>query len=82
MTSATRSENRRPSLDFRTWIHDLFGTLVKQGGYRSPAALTSQLILLYDGANISAQMDHNPGAATDARDAAAALLRTTPRTAH
>jgi hypothetical protein len=25
--------------------------------------LVTQLVLLYDGANISAQLDHNPGAA-------------------
>jgi AcrR family transcriptional regulator len=62
--------------DFRTWIHDLFGTLVSQGGYRDPELLTSQLILLYDGSNISAQMDHNPQAAAAARAAAAALLTT------
>jgi hypothetical protein len=29
---------------------------------------------VYDGANISAQLDHNPAVARDARDAAASLL--------
>jgi AcrR family transcriptional regulator len=60
--------------DFRTWIHDLFASLVATGGYRHPELLASQLILLYDGANIAAQMDHNPNAAPAAREAAQTLL--------
>jgi AcrR family transcriptional regulator len=61
--------------EFRTWINDLFGSLVSDGGYAHPDTLTAQLILLYDGANISAQLDHNPHAARAAAKAAAALLR-------
>lgn len=60
--------------DFRTWLHDLFATLVAEGGYRDPGKLTGQLVILYDGANISAQLDHNLSAAAAARDAAEALL--------
>jgi AcrR family transcriptional regulator len=60
--------------DFRTWLHDLFATLVAEGGYRDPGRLTGQLVILYDGANISAQLDHNLSAAAAARDAAEALL--------
>jgi AcrR family transcriptional regulator len=60
--------------DFRTWLHDLFGALVTEAGYREPGQLTAQLVLLYDGANISAQLDRNPAAAMAARDAAAILL--------
>jgi AcrR family transcriptional regulator len=60
--------------DFRIWLHELFAALVAGGGYRDAAELTVQLVLLYDGANVSAQLDHNPAAARAARDAAASLL--------
>jgi AcrR family transcriptional regulator len=60
---------------FRTWLHELFAALVTAAGYREASKLTAQLVILYDGANISAQLDHNPAAAVAARDAAAGLLR-------
>jgi AcrR family transcriptional regulator len=60
--------------DFRTWLHDLFAALVAEGGYRDAVRLTAQLVILYDGANIAAQLDHNLAAAEAARDAAAGLL--------
>jgi AcrR family transcriptional regulator len=62
--------------DFRTWLHSLFATLVTDADYSHAGKLTAQLVILYDGANISAQMDHNPAAAQAARDAAASLLST------
>jgi AcrR family transcriptional regulator len=64
--------------DFRTWLHALFGDLVDQAGYRNPQRLASQLVLLYDGANIAAAMDADPDAAGDARAAAQALLASAP----
>jgi AcrR family transcriptional regulator len=67
--------------DFRTWLHDLFATLVTEAGYHDPGKLTAQLVILYDGANISAQLDHTPTAATAARDAAASLLASADRQA-
>jgi AcrR family transcriptional regulator len=60
--------------DFRAWLHGLFAALVAEAGYRDADKLTAQLVVLYDGANISAQLDHNPAAAGAARDAAAGLL--------
>jgi AcrR family transcriptional regulator len=68
------SAEERATAHFRTWLHELFATLVTEGGYRDAAKLTAQLVILYDGANISAQMDHNPAVAAAARDAAASLL--------
>jgi AcrR family transcriptional regulator len=62
--------------DFRTWLHGLFAALVSEGGYRDAGKLARQLVILYDGANISAQLDRNPAAAAAARDAAADLLST------
>jgi AcrR family transcriptional regulator len=65
--------------DFRTWLHELFAVLVTDAGYRDPEQLTSQLVLLYDGANIAAAMDSNPHAAEAARQAAQSLLDSAPR---
>jgi AcrR family transcriptional regulator len=58
--------------DFRTWLHELFGTLVEEGGY--PSRVGKQMVLLYDGANIAAALDADGNAARDARAAADALL--------
>jgi AcrR family transcriptional regulator len=66
--------------DFRTWLHDLFTLLVAAAGYRNVPMLSLQLVLLYDGSNIAAQMDANPQAAQAARAAAEALLSAAPRT--
>jgi AcrR family transcriptional regulator len=60
--------------DFRTWLHELFTVLVAAAGHRDVAALSLQLVLLYDGSNIAAQLDANPQAAQGARAAAEALL--------
>jgi AcrR family transcriptional regulator len=64
------------TVDFRTWLHHLFGGLVAGTGLADPGLLVTQLVLLYDGANIAAQLDHNPQAAVAARVSAADLLTT------
>ena len=58
----------------RGWIRALFCDLAQQAGATDPAALAQQLVLLYDGATVSAQMDGNPGAAAAARAVAAVLI--------
>ena len=65
--------------DFRTWLHELFGDLVTAAGYATQTNSAAQLVMLYDGANISAPMDHNPAVAVAARDAAADLIETAAR---
>jgi AcrR family transcriptional regulator len=65
--------------DFRTWLHELFTLLVAAAGYQDVPTLSLQLVLLYDGSNVAAQMDANPEAAQAARTAAEALLSTAPR---
>jgi AcrR family transcriptional regulator len=58
----------------RAWLRSLFAKLAEEAGAREPGRLAEQLVLLYDGAAVAAQMDRSPGAAASARSAAAMLL--------
>jgi AcrR family transcriptional regulator len=58
----------------RHWMLELFASLATAAGSADADALAHQLMMLYDGASVSAQMDGNPGAAATARAVAAALL--------
>jgi AcrR family transcriptional regulator len=64
---------------FRDWVRTLFTKLAREAGVADPDALARQLHLLYDGAGLSARMDHDPSAATTARAAAAALFDAAPK---
>jgi AcrR family transcriptional regulator len=64
---------------YRDWVRTLFTTLAKEAGVADSDALARQLHLLYDGAGLSARMDHDPSAATTARAAAAALFDAAPK---
>ena len=59
---------------YRRWVRGLLTDLAAQAGAPEPATLARQLHLLYDGSGQSARLDHDPGAATAARTAAATLL--------
>jgi AcrR family transcriptional regulator len=63
--------------DYRNWVRSLFVDLAKEAGATSPEQLARQLVLLYDGAGISAWMDHDPGIANAARTVAEALIDST-----
>jgi AcrR family transcriptional regulator len=60
--------------EYRAWLHALFGGLALEAGATDPKGLARQLVLLYDGAGISAWLDRDPGAQDAARTAAAALV--------
>jgi AcrR family transcriptional regulator len=60
--------------DYRTWVRSLFLDLAKDAGAADPEHLARQLVLLYDGAGISAWMDHDASTAQAARTIAAALV--------
>ncbi|MFB8131342.1 TetR/AcrR family transcriptional regulator [Streptomyces mirabilis] len=60
--------------DYRTWLHELFFDLAQQAGATDAKSLAHQLILLYDGAGISAWLDRDPSAETAARSVAATLV--------
>ncbi len=59
----------------RAWLLGLLRSLAKDCGARDPETLSRQLILLYDGAAVAAQMDGDTGAALTARGVAEQLLR-------
>lgn len=61
---------------FRGWMRELFTRLAAEAGAADPGALGHQLQLLYDGAGISALMDHDPAVAAASRAAATALIAT------
>jgi AcrR family transcriptional regulator len=60
--------------EYREWLHDLFVDLAAQAGAGDPAVLAEQLTMLYDGAGISAWMDHNPKVALASRAVAKTLI--------
>ena len=60
--------------DSRTWVRSLFLDLAKQAGAADPEHLAQQLVLLYDGAGISAWLDHDASTAQAAQAIATALV--------
>jgi AcrR family transcriptional regulator len=65
---------------YRGWLRGLFTELAAEAGVAEPELLGRQLHLLYDGSMLSARMDRDPTAASFAREAAAALLDSAPKT--
>jgi AcrR family transcriptional regulator len=68
-----------PSIDevtenYRAWLHSLFLDLAKEAGASDPERLVDQLVLLFDGAAITAWMDHKPDTAQTSRSVAAMLI--------
>jgi AcrR family transcriptional regulator len=46
--------------EYRAWVRSLFLEFAREAGAPDPEALAGKLVLLYDGAGISAWMDHDP----------------------
>jgi AcrR family transcriptional regulator len=59
---------------FRTWVHNLFLDLATATDVADPQQLAETLVLLYDGAVATAQMDKAPQAARTARRTAELIL--------
>jgi AcrR family transcriptional regulator len=59
---------------YRDWLWSLFLDLAREAGVADPESLAGQLVLLFDGAGISAWMDHNPDIAQTSRSLAATLI--------
>src|SRR5258708_2762038 len=60
--------------DYRAWVRVLLTGLAREAGVPDPGVLGRQLHMIYDGASLSARMDHDPSAALAARAAAETLL--------
>ena len=61
----------------RAWVEALFVDLAEQLNASDARALGRQLVMLYDGATVAAQLDKDPSVAADARAAAAVLIEMT-----
>lgn len=62
--------------EFRRWLGALFLDLTRQTAAEHPERLARQLVLLYDGASVSAQMAPDADVGAAARAAAVTLLDT------
>jgi AcrR family transcriptional regulator len=64
---------------YRAWMRNLFETLAAEAGASDAKSLAEQLNMLYDGANVSRQMDQNRKAAATARRMAESLIEAATR---
>jgi hypothetical protein len=58
----------------RAWVRELFDDLGRQAGVEDPDALSAQLVLLYDGSMVGAQLDRGTAPGLAAQAAATALI--------
>ncbi|SDI82645.1 transcriptional regulator, TetR family [Frankineae bacterium MT45] len=65
----------KASADYRGWLRSLITELATDAGAADPAGLAQQLVFLYDGASISAWLDHNRDAAEQAQLMATLLVQ-------
>jgi AcrR family transcriptional regulator len=75
--ASPESVEARAGATFRAWVHDLFLGLATDARSAKPKQLAETLVLLYDGAVATAQMDNAPGAARTARRTAELVLDNT-----
>jgi AcrR family transcriptional regulator len=60
--------------EYRDWVHNLFLGLSFEAQAPHPETLAEQLVVLYDGAGITAWMDQKPGTVNTSRAMATALV--------
>lgn len=68
------ASGRKVCWEARHWTLSLFSELAKDAGAAKPEALAQQLLLLYNGAAASAQLDPDPSIAASAKAAAELLI--------
>jgi AcrR family transcriptional regulator len=66
------------SANSRAWVRSLFVELALAAKVTDPDELAARLVLLYDGATVGGQMDHDATAAVRARAVAKVLVDATP----
>ena len=64
----------RAAVEYRAWLHALFGNLARSLSAQNPKTLADQLVILYDGAVATAQMDRSPEAAATAKRLASIVI--------
>jgi AcrR family transcriptional regulator len=72
--SETSEAVEKATEEYRLWVHSLFLDLAYAAGARAPETLARQLVVVYDGAGISAWLDHDPAVAKVSAGAAKALV--------
>jgi AcrR family transcriptional regulator len=72
--AAPDSVEAQAATTFRAWVHNLFLDLATDADVADPQQLAETLVLLYDGAVATAQMDKTPHAARTARRTAELIL--------
>jgi AcrR family transcriptional regulator len=72
--AAPDSVEAQAATTFRAWVHNLFLDLATAADVADPQQLAETLVLLYDGAVATAQMDTTPEAARTARRIAELIL--------
>jgi AcrR family transcriptional regulator len=72
--AAPDSVEAQAATTFRAWVHNLFLDLASDVDASDPKQLAETLVLLYDGAVATAQMDRAPEAARTARRTAELIL--------
>ena len=75
--AAADSVEAQAASTFRAWVHNLFLALATEFDAADPQQLAEALVLLYDGAVATAQMDKAPEAARTARRTAELILDNT-----
>jgi AcrR family transcriptional regulator len=73
------SSGRAACTDARGWTLALFARLAKEAGLANPKKTAQQLVILYDGAVVSASMDRDAHVASTAKAMAAALMEAISR---
>lgn len=68
------STEAKEASHYRAWVHDLFSGLAGELGVADAPTLADRLVVLYDGARMSYQMDRDPRAAEFARGIAEQLM--------
>jgi AcrR family transcriptional regulator len=58
----------------RAWVRELFAGLARDAGAADPDALSAQLVLLYDGSMVGAQLDASAAPGVSAQRAAQGLV--------
>jgi AcrR family transcriptional regulator len=72
--SDTSDAVEKATEEYRLWMRSLFLDLAYAAGVAAPEALAKQLVMIYDGAGISAWLDHDSGVAKSAAAMAKILV--------